>query len=631
VGGLPFWAAPSADPTWLSPPRAAPHPASSAPPPAARRVYPGLLQIAAHAHAVVGFLDRDPAHVQTAKALLRSAGGAPSAEALVLRSVCDVLLGAIDDAVANLLQARKCAARAGAVRGPPAAPSSWFAFLQSSTALPPPCHSRPPSPLAPLPRAPLDSLLPWPTAAAVSSSIDEDPILATGMPVAQEAYSFVCARSRDDERGDLLPGLCLLTELWLSRVGFPMFPDTAADALGCSLSTYFNNTRVQQELRRAENAAVPAAAAGAIANTLAAVADGMQGQFGRAAAVVKAALQTAPAAAPAAAPQRAQAALREPEGPRRGGGAGGAPVAPLGGRDAYQQWDAAAAATTPGALDQVYPEQWPPAVVARSGAIDVAADIMPDAGGARGDGGRFVDDGGWGAARSGARAADVAAWEQQQAPAPRAPVAAVSPADRALAAVRHLVATRPAAAAAVGGVALAALALAARGGLVGGGFSAPRGAAGIASAAPTTATLDTSSAVRLVRAYQEARWRALGPDWDTAGLEYVAEGQALSHLRSQSDHFAARGWFQRFRLDGVAVGNVRAAGPGTARLEVTVRESSSMFGVDGRRAGSASGEYDVVYRAKRGGDGRWRISNFKVVGREPAPGAGGWLGRLFGR
>jgi hypothetical protein len=48
--------------------------------------------------------------------------------------------------------------------------------------------------------------------------MDEDPVMATGMPVAQEAYGFVCAHSPDDESGDLLPGLCLLTELWLSRV-----------------------------------------------------------------------------------------------------------------------------------------------------------------------------------------------------------------------------------------------------------------------------------------------------------------------------------------------------------------------------------------------------------------------------
>ena len=70
-------------------------------------VYPGLLQIAAHAHAAVGFLDREPSLVQTAAALLRAAPGAPTAEALVLRGVCDVLLGATVGAVAHLQAARK--------------------------------------------------------------------------------------------------------------------------------------------------------------------------------------------------------------------------------------------------------------------------------------------------------------------------------------------------------------------------------------------------------------------------------------------------------------------------------------------------------------------------------------------
>jgi len=70
-------------------------------------VYPGLLQIAAHAHAAVGFLDRDPTLVQTAAALLRAAPGAASAEALVLRGVCGVLMGGTDDALAQLQAARK--------------------------------------------------------------------------------------------------------------------------------------------------------------------------------------------------------------------------------------------------------------------------------------------------------------------------------------------------------------------------------------------------------------------------------------------------------------------------------------------------------------------------------------------
>jgi len=52
---------------------------------------------------------------------------------------------------------------------------------------------------------------------AYAAGADEldDPVLSTGMPAAHEAYAFVCARSPDDESGDLLPGLCLLTELWL--------------------------------------------------------------------------------------------------------------------------------------------------------------------------------------------------------------------------------------------------------------------------------------------------------------------------------------------------------------------------------------------------------------------------------
>ncbi len=70
-------------------------------------MYPGLLQISAHAHAAVGFLDRDPALVQTAAALLRSVPGAGSAESLVLRAACGVLMGATDEALAHLQAARR--------------------------------------------------------------------------------------------------------------------------------------------------------------------------------------------------------------------------------------------------------------------------------------------------------------------------------------------------------------------------------------------------------------------------------------------------------------------------------------------------------------------------------------------
>lgn len=127
---------------------------------------------------------------------------------------------------------------------------------------------------------------------------------------------------------------------------------------------------------------------------------------------------------------------------------------------------------------------------------------------------------------------------------------------------------------------------------------------------------------------QEAKWRALGPDWDTSALEAVAGDAALSHLRGASDSYASRGWFQRFRLHGLRVGAVTATGPGSARVEASVRESSSMYGVDGRRGDSVTSEYGVVYRLRAGADGRWRVANFKVVGKEPG---GAWLAKLFGR
>ncbi|GBF92621.1 hypothetical protein Rsub_05235 [Raphidocelis subcapitata] len=541
-------------------------------------VYPGLLQIAAHAHAAVGFLDRDPSLVQTAQALLRAVPGTPSAESLVLRAVCGVLLGATEEALAHLQAAR---------------------------------------------RAPLDALLPWPTEAAVPASEEEDPVLSTGIPVAQESYGFVCAHSRDDESGDLLPGLCLLTELWLSRVGFAMFPDTEADALNCSLSTYFNNARVQQLIMRSE--AVPAVAAGVVVNTFAAVAGGVQGLSGRAAAAVKAAL-SAPAAATATAAAPARGARPEPTGGGRG------------------QWDGAGAG---GGDAGGYPDQWPPSPIVR-GAIDVAADAFealpppppPRHGGAEWDrrGGQQAGAGdGWTEADAAEAANELGELRHRRGalPVEPEPWAAARPAAqqqppwaaplRALAAAAAAVMSRPAVAALVGGAALAACVLLSRDGS-GAPLSAAR--AGGAAAASASAGLNSAAAARLVRGYQEARWAALGPDWDASALAAVADGQALAHLRSQSDQFSSRGWFQRFRLHGLSVNGVHPAGPGAARVEATLRESSSMYGVDGRRADSVTSEYDVVYRVRAGSDGRWRVTNFKVLGREPG---GGVLGGLFGR
>lgn len=246
---------------------------------------------------------------------------------------------------------------------------------------------------------------------------------------------------------------------------------------------------------------------------------------------------------------------------------------------------------------------------------------------ARRDGRRGREPAGGAQARAAplARAArPLARWPPPQAAPRRAPAsqwgtAAAEPPAWARAAA---LLGRPAAtAAAVGALALAALALQ----RVGGRHheAAPPAAAAIAS----TAGLDAAAAARLVRGYQEAKWRALGRDWDTSALGNVACGAALSHLRGASDQYASRGWFQRFRLRALAVGGVAHLGPGDARVDASVSEASSVYGVDGRCGDSVTSDYDVVYRMKRGGDGRWRVANFKVVGKEPA---GGWLARLFG-
>ncbi|KIY93921.1 hypothetical protein MNEG_14042 [Monoraphidium neglectum] len=422
-----------------------------------------------------------------------------------------------------------------------------------------------------------------------------------------------------------------------------MFPDTAGDTSNCSLSAYFNNARVQQQLARGESGVAPAAAAAV--DALAAVAGGVHTQFGRAAAAVRAAL----AHAPETAAQQGRGAQRLLERQGDGGAGGDGSDAPRRQqRQQHQDWDAD---------DRPAPEQWPPAGL--PGGVEAAYDFAEGAHAGHPRDNSWADPlprgigggGGWGAGgdisadederQAEGRTGAADAWmrrpgqlagagrqqeqlQQLQRQLPRQVVEVIGALQRALPRGVDPAGAAKLAAAAVGALALAACVLR--------GAPAPSGAharsATPVAAATAAAALDAGSAARLVRSYQEARWQALGPDWDSSALPAVADGSALSHLRAQCDQYASRGWFQRFKLGGLRVSRVHPEGPGAARVEASLRESSSMFGVDGRRAESVASEYDVEYRVAAGADGRWRVTSSKVLGKEPG---GGGLGGLFGR
>jgi hypothetical protein len=242
----------------------------SAPGKAARRclasaagswLFPGALASAAAAHLVVGFAAREPETVRVAAALAAaadvaaadSAAAAPlssssssstpfpppvpapaSAESAVLRAVAAVLLGAVDDAMALLAAAQ-------------ALPSA--AATGASVA----------------------GALPWPSAdaqLAAAAAAPPDPVLAdpvTGEPMLLPAAPQACWRfvqsqavvsggqeggDADGNTDDLLPGLCVFAELWLSRLGFAAFPDTLERPPAAALSGYFGAARVEALLER---------------------------------------------------------------------------------------------------------------------------------------------------------------------------------------------------------------------------------------------------------------------------------------------------------------------------------------------------------------------------------------------
>lgn len=60
-----------------------------------------------------------------------------------------------------------------------------------------------------------------------------------------------------------------------------------------------------------------------------------------------------------------------------------------------------------------------------------------------------------------------------------------------------------------------------------------------------------------------------------------------------------------------------AKGADAVTAFVTLEESASLFGVDGRQADAYQSVYDTEYRIVKCEDGAWRIAEAKVIGKEP--------------
>ncbi|EFJ52144.1 hypothetical protein VOLCADRAFT_103165 [Volvox carteri f. nagariensis] len=155
-------------------------------------IYPGLLEAVSVAHVVHGFVCRQPAYIKMGLGLVQQLPATPDLH--VVEGVCHVLLGAVNQAAEALKQAER-------FRGKGASGDR---------------HS-------------LKDLKP-----------------ASGvLPASHDAYRFVVGKSAGSDDG-LLPGLCMLTERWLTQAAFPFFRDTAgSETPSVSLVKYFDDTRVE--------------------------------------------------------------------------------------------------------------------------------------------------------------------------------------------------------------------------------------------------------------------------------------------------------------------------------------------------------------------------------------------------
>ena len=247
------------------------------------------LSTAAAAHLVAGFNAREPETVRLAAALAAAAdvvASSPpssassssssssslspsstsspspypipvpppaSAESAVLRAAAAVLLGAVDDAVA-LLAAAQHLPSAGAW------PSAEVQLAAGAAS--PAAELTDPSTGAPL-LLPAEPQACWRFVRAQATAAGGDDDAPADQAQQQQQRDAHGAPAEVDP----LPGLCVLTELWLSRLGFAAFPDTLDRPPLPALTAYFASPRVESLLERYAQEAEAAARAAAAASS----------------------------------------------------------------------------------------------------------------------------------------------------------------------------------------------------------------------------------------------------------------------------------------------------------------------------------------------------------------------------
>eukprot|EP00887_Chlorella_sp_A99_P003207 scaffold9.g3207.t1 len=504
--------------------------------------FPGAVQGAGVAHLVAGMAQRRPSLVVKARKLLSAARA--EGDATVTLAVCEVLLGDPQAALALLEEDERIAATLRGQQRPAAfarAAAATFTAAASASGS---------------------------AAAAAAASHD------AAFPQRNDIMSFIRAHSPSQASGDLLPGLCLFTEAWLSRVAFPQLRDVAAlvapaarggalrpeGAEACSLHAYFADPRVQAFLamREGRGSLVQVAAA----TVRAALARALAPRRGDGAALL--AGPAPPARGPLA---RALAPLLRhlPTAAvlvgavllgLRAAGLGSGPPRPA----AVSQVDAPAVSGLPGpaALPKVAAAE-AEAAVEEAAAVAAAGALQPQQEQEqqrRGRGSRWQT--------------RPPAAEQQQ----------------------------PAAAAAAGQAQEAA-------------EDRPQ--------APTVALTKKEAHVAIKR-WLNIKAKALGPRHDTSGLAEMLASPMLEAVTEEADQSAAAGWFWRIRPLGLKVDSLRPA-PGSeaeaARAVVlaTVEESADLWASNGKHGDSYRTTYQVEYEFVRAEGGAWKIAAATVLGQ----------------